>query len=304
MKKTFSYLLPILFVLLLIKFQSSIAQQKVQVVTQKINKSIDWLPGMELQLSAERADIFCTTHSSNTIDIEVTFISKNENRSIAEQDLKKMQLLLETINKKVFVRNFIELSKTDAKPESDIKAIYHIKVPENCSVNINNYFGNIDVENLALSLTIRSEFSKIDLRNIKGRAKIKTTFGDVSATGINGSFTIESNRSNITICDIQGAVELQSILAEIKLEEINEASVVKIDAEKSKVTIATTNFDKCIFNLELFKVEFQIPEELHLNFTKNEKDIIKTKFNAADNQAQINVKLNVGTFNIHQQKIL
>ncbi|HEY9114358.1 MAG TPA: hypothetical protein VIN10_06630 [Bacteroidales bacterium] len=300
MKRCISYILSFLFVFLILECQQSIAQLKVQVVTQKINKSIDWEPGMVLQLSAERADIFFTTHSANTIDLEVLFISKNENISIAEEDLKKMKFLNETINKKVFIRNFIELSKTDSKPESDIKAIYHIKVPENCSVDINNYFGNIDVENLRLSLNIIGEFSKIDLRNISGKTKVKTTFGDVSAQGINGSIFVVSNRSNITLSNVKGTIELQSILAEIILDGINDVSIVSIDAEKSKVTVKTTNFNKFIFNLDLFKVDFQKPDEMNLIFTKNENDIIKTSFNSSVNHSQINVKLNVGTLNIEE----
>jgi hypothetical protein len=104
------------------------AQVKVQVVTQTITKSIPWEPGMTLRVQAERAEIYITTHTADTLELDVKFIAKNEDRKTAEADLKKMKWLNETSGKSIFLRNYIELDRNESRPESDIKVIYHIKL--------------------------------------------------------------------------------------------------------------------------------------------------------------------------------
>lgn len=291
-------ILTFMFMLNVLGFNDSFAQVKVQVVSQKISKSLDWKPGMTLLLHAERAEIFCSTHPFNTIDFEVVFIVKHENKIVAEADLKKMKWLNEVINKKVFLRNYIELARNESKPESDIKAVYHIKVPENCAVDISNYFGKIEVNNLSFKLNINSEFGKIDLRNIGGKATIRTTFGDISARGINGDMHIESNRSDINIHNIAGDLDMHSNLAEIILSGIDDIVEIKIDADKSKVNIRAGDFNRFFFKLDITKAELKKPDGMMLDFTKNEKETIKAGFNKSEDFPQIDIKLNIGTLTI------
>ncbi len=293
-------ILSILIFLQILGFNESIAQVKVQVVSQKISESVEWKQGMRLELNAERAEIYCTTHPLTTIDFEVTFIAKHENKKMAESDLKKMKWINETLSNKVFLRNYIELTRNESKPESDIKTIYHIKVPEECEVAISNYFGKIEINNLNFKLNITSEFSKIDLRNISGKATIKSTFGDISILGINGDIHIESNRSDIAISNISGMLDLHSILAEVIISRINEIKEIKIDAEKSKVIIQPVEMNRFYFDLDLTTAELEIPEAMKLNFTKNEIEVIKASFNDKENHTQIAVKLNIGSLIIEQ----
>lgn len=275
------------------------SQVKVQVVSQKINKSFDWKPGISLQLKAERAEIFCTSHAGSTIEVEVTFIAKHENKKIAESDLKKMKWLYEELSKKIFIRNYIELARNESKPESDIKAVYHIKVPENCSVDISNYFGNIEVKNMNFKLNINSEFSKIDLQNISGKTTIKTTFGDVSAQRIKGNMRIESNRSDIDILKLEGDLDIQAQIANLTLTEFNNFNSINIDAEKSIINLKAENYDGFNLELELTKTELTKPEKMILNYIENEKDKIKANFNKS-NHPQIDIKINLGSLTIEE----
>jgi hypothetical protein len=288
-----------LFVVLLILAGSQIhAQVKVQVVTQTISKSIHWEAGMTLRVQAERAEIYCTTHPSDSIELDIQFIAKNENRNTAEADLKKMKWLIETSGKKVFLRNYIELERNESHPESDIKVIYHIKVPQACAVNLNNYFGKIDVVNVSSGLTINSEFSGIKLQNVHGKTTIETTFGDVSGRGIDGNLQLVSKRSNIQLSELSGSISLRSILADITLSELDEITEIKIDAEKSKINIRAGNFDNYYFQFDLAQAELDKPESMKLTVSKNEKETIKASFNKPDNHPLISIDLEIGSLTI------
>ena len=290
-----------LFIVLLTLAGSQIhAQVKVQVVTQTISKSIYWEAGITLRVQAERAEIYCTTHPSDSIELNIQFIAKNENRKTAEADLKKMKWLNETSGKKVFLRNYIELDRNESRPESDIKVIYHIKVPEACAVSLYNYFGKIDVENMTSELTINGEFSGINLQNIRGRTTIKTTFGDVTGRGIDGNLQLVSKRSNIQLSELSGSISLRSILAEITLSEVDKITDIKIDAEKSKVNIRAGNLDKYYFQFNLSQAELDKPESMQLAISKNEKETIKASFNNPDNHPLISIDLEIGSLTIEQ----
>ena len=298
MRKSVKNIMFFVVALLIAQGSPSYAQVKVQVVTQTITKSIHWEPGMSLWVQAERAEIYVSTHPADTIELNIQFIAKNENRKAAEADLKKMKWLNETSGKKVFLRNYIELERNESRPESDIKVIYDIKVPENCAVNINNYFGKIDVENMISELMINSEFSGINLQNIRGKTAIETTFGDVSGRRINGDLQLVSKRSNIHLSGLSGSIGLHSILADIALSDLDEITEIKIDAEKSKINIRTGNFDKYYFQLDLTQAELDKPESMQFAVTKNEKETIKASFNNPDNHALISIDLEIGSLTI------
>jgi len=298
MKRFIKNILSFFVVLLILCGKHAYTQVKVQVVTREISKSINWEPGLAVWIQSDRAEIVCSTHASNTIDFKVEFVAKNESRKTAEADLKKMKWVNETSGKKLFLRNYIELERNEPKPESDIKVIYHIKIPTSCAININNYFGRINIENMNSELSIDSEFSKINLQNIDGKLNIKTTFGDITAHSISGNINIESIRSDIHLTKVSGVLELQSKLADIIINDIEEISKIIIDAEKSKINLKIKDYNKFSFNLDLFKSELAKPDNMKLEYIKNEKETIKASFNQAVDRPQIDIKLNTGNLTI------
>lgn len=274
------------------------AQVKVQVATQVTNKSINWTPGMSVILNAERAEIFCTTHKSRVIDIELSIISKNEDRKTAESDLKKMKFLNETKGNKLFLRNYIELARNESKPGSALKVIYTIKIPENCAIEIHDYFGKITVKNLRSELKINSEYTQIELNHVEGKINVNTLFGDVNASNLNGQTYIESTRSNISIINFEGLLKLKASVAEIHLTGLEKAKGIRVEAEKSMINLKFINPSDFAFLLQLHQSELTKPEKLVLNYSKNEKDDIKASFNTGGKHPQVNINLNFGTLKI------
>jgi hypothetical protein len=300
MKRHYQFIWPILFLILVITLETSEAQVKVQVVSQKISKKIDWTQGMSIILNAENAEVYCTSHPANTIDLYVTIISKHEDKSIAETDLKKMKLLTEVKGSVLYLRNYIELARNESKPESAIKVIYHITIPVNCPVDIRNYFGKIEIDSLNSVLKINSQFSKIGLRKISGLTTVNTVFGDVTATRIQGETTIISDRSDITMSDFGGKLTINSSLAKINLGEMENVTNIRIEAQKSIVSLKITGFDQFAYQFDLSDCEFKKPESMVLQFTKNEIDEIIAGYNTSGKCPLIGFILNTGSLTIEQ----
>jgi len=295
MKRTALNILMILILAFFAGNREAYSQTKVQVVTQKQIKDFKWKPGQELEIIGERAEISISAHNLNTIAIEVELIAKHKDKSIAEKDLKKLQLMMDKVGGKIFIRDFIQLDSDNKKPESGLKTVIHIKVPKHCPVTVNNYFGRINIENLQSVLTINGEYSKIDLKDINGEIDVTSKFGDISAINTSGILSITSNRSDIMLKNVSGIINLKSTLAEIHITGLKNPESLKIDAKKSKVYITSIHSLDFGYILNLEKVDFTKPKWMFLKYTQKEAPFIRANTIDFEKLPIIDIKLNTGS---------
>ncbi len=211
-----------------------------------------------------------------------------------------MKWLAEINGSKLFVRNYVELARGESSPESALKVIYNIIVPENCPVQIKDYFGSIDVKNLKAGLKIDSEYSRIELENIKGGAIIQTLFGDISCTGIGGAVSVTSNRSNITFTHISGNIEINASVAKIKLGDFDNVKKMKIKAEKSVIDLSIPDYNQFAFHVDLSDCEFIKPDKIITESSKNAPSNIKANFQINSDKPLVSIVLNYGYLTINQ----
>ncbi len=294
MKKINIYISFILLVLTTAHFGRAYGQTTVQVVTKTMAGEEKWAPGMRLEINGENAEIHCEAHAAKTILYEVHLVAKHTDKKQAERDLKKQKWVKGMQGKKLLMRNYIELAQDDKRPESNLKAIYHIKVPEACPVDINNYFGQIIVKNIIGEINIDSEFTNISLMNTRGTINIGSRLGDISGETVDGEIEIRSNRSNVDLTGISGSLTLDVVVARIKLDKLGEITAINIGAEKSEVSLTAGNQYR--FLIDLVKVDFEKPDWLKPD--PSEKNIMKINFEAMPENPLINIKLNIGTLNI------
>ncbi len=282
----------------LLGLNKATAQVKVQVVTRTINKSTQWNPNMSLQITGERAEIYCTTHSQNTIDFKIEIIAENVDKRIAESDLRKMKWIDKVSGKTIYLRNYVEIARGETRPQSDLKVIYTIVIPKTCNINIVNYFGRIYVSNTHSTLSIKSKFCPINLKNITGTVNVNSYLGDISADNIDGTVKLITNQSDIDINGISGSLSIQSNLASIDIGGMSHPDKTSIRATKSKLMLETGDFAKFSFNLKLANATINKPNAMKLNFLKKNNAKIQAQFNAETTYPLINIELNTGILTI------
>ena len=296
MKKISIYISFIFLVLVTVLVGRAYGQTTVQVVTKSIAGEEEWAPGMSLEINGENAEIHCEAHTTNTIIYEIHLVAKHANKKQAERDLEKQKWVKGKQGKKLLMRNYIELARDDQRPESNLKAIYHIKIPEACQVDINNYFGKIIVKNTIGELNIDSEFTNITLINTRGTINIDSRLGDISGEAVGGRVEIISNRSNVYLIGISGSLTLDAVVAKVKLDKIGEITAINIEAEKSEVSLTAGNQYR--FLLDLQNVDFEKPEWISEEASAKEKDLMKINFEMLSDSPLINIKLSIGTLNL------
>jgi hypothetical protein len=300
MKKLLRHIILLLAGFSILISTESRAQVKVQVVSQTIDRQISYSEGMSVLLNGEHAEIYCTSHPEKNIDIEITLVSRHEDRTIAEADLKKMKWLVEVKGNVCYIRNYVELSRNETKPGSSLKVIYHISLPEICPLEIHNYFGKTEVSSMKNSLKIDSEFSTINLFGIAGTSIITSLFGDITATNIQGETAITTSRSNINISGSGGDLSLNATSASIDLRDLKSVKSIRIDAQKSGVLFHEVNFEQYCYNISLSASKVVKPEKMILDFVPGEKGRSAAEYNKGKPYPLVQINLDNSTLNIEQ----
>ncbi len=275
------------------------AQTTVQVVTKTLSGEEKYAAGTTLTINGENAVIYGSSYSGETIRYQIEIIARHADQKVAEQDLQKMKWIKGRQGKNLILRNYVELDVNESQPESSLKVVYHIQVPEACPLIINNYFGQIKLTNIPSAVNIISEFAPIRLNNINGAIEIKSKFGDISGSDLGGTVSIEAERADIDLKGISGHLVIQAAVSNIILNQFKKLEGLNITAEKSEISIAANNTFRYSFVLE--NVDFDPPSWIDFDPPGKDPRLRKSGFTRIPFNPLIEIHLTVGTLEIKQQ---
>ncbi len=276
------------------------AQATLQVVTKKIEKTLSFKNGYQVNIEGEKAEIIINTWDKDEVLLKMELISKHPDKKVAENDLKMMKYVADRIGKKIYLRNYLALGKNEAKPKSNLKAKYEITIPSSCPVNLNNYFGKAQIQDITKELKVNSEFCKLQLSNIEGKVEIKTHFGDIDADHINGRVQIISNRSNMVLRHLIGAFDIKAKYGLIQIDTDSKDVNLNIDAEKSDIQFLRPpiGFN---FSLTAHHGRISVPDHMNFNFLERTEEIKRAVLKIEGSKSTINIKTSFGRIVLRPQ---
>lgn len=254
--------------LVLMGFQTQ-AQTVLGVVSKKVEKEFPFKTGQTVVVEGERAEIKIETWEKNIISVKLTLIAKHPQKATAEIDLKSFNFLFDERGDKLVLRNYYA---NKIKATSELSAIYTVIVPAECPVQLSNYFGKTDVQDLSNSFEIDSKFGPIAMTNVSGIINVSSRFGDVFGDFLTGKVKIESHRSNITLKHLEGSFDINSKYGIIKIFADNKVIDLNIEAEKSDVYLFNPDPSEFGYDLLAHFGDITVPEDLKIIFVeKSEK---------------------------------
>ena len=280
--------------LFLIGTIAAVAQTPLQVVTKTIEQTLPYQLGYEVNIEGERAEIIVETWENNAVQVILELVSKHPDRKIAERDIEAMKFSIDQHGKMIYFRNYISPDIGQPKPESQIKAIYTIHLPDNCPVYLKNYFGNATISHLNTLLRLQSEFGKIFLEDLSGDLFVQTRFGDVFGERISGNLQIDARRSDITLREVSGTCDIKSTYGVIKLFSDDSLLKLNIEAEKSDVYFFDPHPTAYGYALTAHYGSITVPTDLKMNFLENTSSMKRATFTPARERASISVKISFG----------
>lgn len=279
---------------LLLGVLNAYAQTPLQVVTKTIEQSLPYQMGCEVNIEGEKAEIIVETWDKSTVEVILELVAKHPDRKIAERDIEAMKYSIDQHGKMIYFRNYISPDIGQPKPESQIKAIYTIHLPEDCPVYLKNYFGNATISNLSNLLRLQSEFGKIFLEDLSGDLFIQSRFGDIFGERISGNLQIDARRSDITLREVSGTCDIKSTYGIIKLFSDERLLKLNIEAEKSDVYFFDPHPTAYGYALTAHYGSITVPTDLKMNYLENTSAMKRATFTPARERASISVKISFG----------
>jgi len=270
------------------------SQTPLQVVTKTIEKTLPYLPGYEVNIEGEKAEIIVETWQNSSVQVVLELVAKHPERKVAERDVSAMKYSIDQHGKMIYFRNYISPDIGQPKTESQMKAIYTVHLPEDCPVYLKNYFGNATISNLNNLLRLQSEFGKIFLEDMSGDLFIQTRFGDVIGERICGNLQIDARRSDVTLREVSGACDIKSSYGVIKLFSDESLLKLNIEAEKSDVYFFDPHPTVYGYALTAHYGSITVPTDLKMNYLENTSTMKRATFSPAGEKATISVKISFG----------
>ena len=250
----------------------------VQVITKRINKDFSYKDGYEVNIDGDRAEVYIETWDQPIIRMQIDLVTKHPSRQTAERDLEYLNYLAQRVKNKIYLRNYLSVPEGQPQPQSQLKAIYTLKVPAECPVYLKTNYGLADIENLRNRLRINSRFSQIGMQNIKGWIDINTFFGDVTGDWLDGNVAITSRRSDLTLNNISGHFDINAQYGILKLFANAGLLDLNLQADHSQVFFNSASFNKFQYNLVANQSKLQLPSGLKLQVNETAPGIKKVTF--------------------------
>lgn len=112
-------------------------------------------------------------------------------------------------------------SDANKKDLKNAQIDFTIFVPGEINVDIENSFGDIDVEGIGGNCTIAAKSGEVEASDIRGDVHIDNSFGDIKAEGIKGKAEIIGKNGGIKIKEVAGSAYIKNSFGDIDVAGVD-----------------------------------------------------------------------------------
>jgi hypothetical protein len=271
-------------------------QIKVYNVESTTSKEFEIGTKISFSIVTNKADITVIPTTNKAIKITAVFSSKNEDKQLAENDLKLQKHLINKKSNTISIVNYVEISSGAAKPTSNLKASFVIEVPQTIvgEFKIKNDFGKIEFSNITANASIESKFCPITISNYSGSLRLDSYYGDIDLKSITGALAITTKHSKLGIENHSGDFTIKSSFSKLNLININPEQTSTIVDDHSEINLVHSCLSCNYILFDLEKSEFNFPHSATVSYSiKEEFKIIGSLFNSKPSRI-IDIKSNTG----------
>lgn len=279
-----------------------IGQIKVHNVESTFIKEFDISNKISFSIVSNKAEIKVIPSNNKRIKITTVVSSKNENKQLAENDLKLLKYIINKKSATISIVNYVELSSGKSKPTSNLGIAFLIEVPSTLisDFKIKNEFGKVEFSNITTNSVIDGKFCTLNIRDYSGSLELESYYGDVSLTKIKGQLIVKSKHTKLKLDNHFGDFSLNSSFSKIDLININpeQTSTIKDNHSEINLSHSCLSCNYILFDLE--KSEFQFPDGALVNYSlKEEFKVIGSLFNPKPSKI-IKINSNTGIVSLKQ----
>ncbi len=278
----------ILFLLLiLIADNLMYSQQKVHVLTKTIKKEFK-AKDKTLIVKSEKSTVNVTSWDNDFFYIEIKLISKNLDKKLAENDLAIIKYEVTETNTTYLLSNYFSSEKY-RKITSNLSTIYNIKAPKGAKLSIINIYGNINIESISSTTSLKNSFGEIHIKDALGSYNVNSYYSDTWIENADLILKCFADKSDIELNNISGSLNIKSNYGKINLLPGTRLQKVEIDSKRTSVFFETSSIDKYCYNLSTKSSKIRLPEKWKSKIIKKDGYIQFKQIEIPD-KPSINIK--------------
>lgn len=281
--------------------------------TKTIDKTFDAASDYKLILDGSFSDYTITTWNESNISFHVEISTFSNKESKAEEMLENINVKFNSYGKTIKAETIIKKRRFD---NTSLDIDYQIMIPEDIFLEINNSYGDVDIDRLNRYLNVDLNFGSFSIDSLfakgyidisYGNAQIKygnelhcyIDFGDIRIN--QGKYVnVEMDYSNGKLGDIEGLnvdcefseIEIENVLRILDLKlSYGEADINKVNKDFSYINIQSS-FSDIYLNLDGLQ---DYSYDISTSFADIDADFLKgsaRKYIKEDNEVSI-----IGDFN-------
>ncbi|MEO1049065.1 MAG: DUF4097 family beta strand repeat-containing protein [Bacteroidota bacterium] len=244
----------------------ALAQSKLQVITRKVEKDMQYMPSETIKIEGEKASIKLHTWNSKDIKVILRQVAKGTDKDMATKELEYHRYIMEKRKGTIYIKNYFAIPKGTQRVKSLLLSEYEIWLPASAKLDVENSYGNVTASGLQNKTSIELKYGDLNLSDIAGDLEVKGYFGNFSGQAINARFNGSFNHTKINLDGISGIWDMRTTLGDVVINKITDLKTIKISASKADITVKVPPIEAINISLEANYGEILVPERYTAHF--------------------------------------
>lgn len=272
------------------------AQTTLQVVSQNIEKTVPWKPGMELVVNGEKADVTVVPTDSAVIRVSAELSAKHPSLDTAQRDVNTWQFVVSTVGNKIYLRTYVGVPAGKRAPVSNMRAHILISAPKQCPVNLSNKFGRAKLEHLDAPVALSGYFCRFDLYALGGALHIESEHGSVEGRDLKGPVDIKGKRADVTLQQTAGDCAIQTEYGTVHFSTDQQTGNVRIAGQMTNITVTSRDADTHHYRLKTRYGNLEVPDRFDKSGSTDKE--LHASYQAKPDSPTIEVETSFGRIKI------
>lgn len=195
------------------------ASLPVSGVERTVERTFDVKQGGTLFLDSDTGSVDITSHSENSVIVNVSLQTRTSNESKAESIFEDFELTFDQRDKDVTVKG--EYIHNTFWHNNRLKVHFDVKVPHRYNLEIDTAGGRINVDDIQGRVDLETSGGNINMGNISGEVQANTSGGSISLESSSGDTYVKTSGGNIRIGSVEGNIEAKTSGGSIEVDGVN-----------------------------------------------------------------------------------
>ncbi|MGB8951702.1 MAG: DUF4097 family beta strand repeat-containing protein [Candidatus Aminicenantales bacterium] len=167
------------------------------------------------------------TWAQNEVKIDALKVSKASTLARAEENAKKVNIEVNRVGNTLRIESKYPEHKSRKQDSLNVSVHYNLWIPDKASFEAKSVSGNLSAEGIGGTFEVNIVSGNVSVVKAEKGVDCKTISGSIEIQEITGDVFLKSVSGTIEVSRIKGSIDAETTSGRIRLEDVDEAKVVK-----------------------------------------------------------------------------